>query len=85
MEALRILANTLVLHPFSRRKIAPLGIAEAIAHSLTDDIPSDRLFLYCRIAFLITADGTSVRDLVDKENIVQLLITVSGLAHGHQS
>jgi len=77
LEALRVIANTLVLHPIARKKLARMGGAEAIARALADELPTDRLFLLCRVGFLITADGSGVEEIVDNEHIVPRIVYVS--------
>lgn len=77
LEALRGLANTLVLHPSTRNKLSTMGAAEAIARAVADDSLPDRLFLLCRVGFLVTAHGSGVQSMVDKENIVPRLVYVS--------
>lgn len=84
LEALRGLANTLVLHPSARTKLAKMGGGEAIARTLVDDMQIDRLFLLCRVGFLVTADGSGVRPMVDKESAIPRLVYVRKLQSGRR-
>lgn len=77
LEALRVIANTLVLHPIARKKLGRMGGAEAVARALGDELLPDRLFLICRVGFLITADGSGVQAIVDNEHIVPRIVYVS--------
>jgi hypothetical protein len=81
LEALRALANSLTLHPPARARVARLGVGEAVARALHDEIQPDRLFLLCRVAFLVTVSGSgadaAVRAMVEDEGIVPRLVHVS--------
>lgn len=81
LEALRALANCLTLHPPARTRVARFGVAEAVARALHDDVLPDRLFLLCRVAFLVTAKGpgadSAIRAMVDDEHVVPRLVHVS--------
>jgi hypothetical protein len=88
LEALRILANLLVLHAAGRTKFANAGGARIIARALArknTETPTastgesvDLLFLLGRIGFLVTADRKdAVAIMVDKEGVVDSLLLVS--------
>lgn len=95
LEALRALANCLTLHPLARQRAAHFGVGEAVAKALQLEVHQDRLFLLCRVGFLVTAKGTgaeaAIRAMVDDENVIPRLIHVSmphvihviALAHYH--
>ncbi|KLT39826.1 hypothetical protein CC85DRAFT_330437 [Cutaneotrichosporon oleaginosum] len=78
LEALRALANSLTLHPPARSRVSRLGVGEAVARALHDEIQPDRLFLLCRVAFLVTLSGSgavaAVRAMVEEEGIVPRLV-----------
>lgn len=76
LEAQRALANTLVLHAPARKLLAMMGAGAATARALSEPLPTDRLFLVCRIGFLVTADGFGVKDLVETGDIVNRIIHV---------
>jgi hypothetical protein len=87
LEALRILANLLVLQEAGRKRFANAGGALAIARALArkaanEDICEhaedvDRVFLLGRIGFLVTVDrAQAVEDMVDKDDLVNSLIYV---------
>jgi hypothetical protein len=79
-EALSIVANTCVLHDAGRRELARGGGGLAIAKALKEGsgTPKERLFLLARLGFLATlGDPRVVPPLVDKEELVESLVTVS--------
>jgi len=82
LEALRIIANTCVLHTAGAKALARAGAGLAVTKALTDvNISNDRLFLLARLGFLATiANPTIVPALVDKEGLVESLVRVSGTA-----
>ncbi|KAK8858858.1 hypothetical protein IAR55_003088 [Kwoniella newhampshirensis] len=89
-EALKILANLLVLHSAGRSRLAAAGGARAIARALAGRGPdredvelgkgkeeenTERLFLLGRLGFLVTIDRPkAVKVMVDEENVVGSLI-----------
>lgn len=77
LEALRVLANTLVLHPMARKKEVALGGVEAVARALVGELQIERLFLISRVGFLLTADGSGVQTMVDVDLVVPRLVYVS--------
>lgn len=79
LEALKILANVLVLHDAARRKCGQIGVGKAVSQALRDIHPStERLFLLGRVGFLVTMDkGEVVRSCVDKEGLVDSLVLVN--------
>lgn len=77
LEAQRALANTLVLHAGARKRLAMMGGAQATCRALAEPLPKDRLFLVCRIGFLVTADGFGVKDMVEGGDIVNRIVYVS--------
>lgn len=79
LEALRVLANVLVLHDAARRKFAEIGGGKAIVKALKAGHSStDRLFLLGRVGFLVTMDRREVvRQAVDREGLVESLVLVS--------
>jgi len=90
LEALRVLANLLVLHSAGRTRFAKAGGGEAIAKALAgqdgnggsgndaDEEDVGRLFLLGRIGFLVTIDRKElVKGMVDHEDIVNSLVHVS--------
>lgn len=93
LEALRILANILVLHPAGRNRFAKAGWAKAIGRALAgkdgdgeyvDDEGEnvDRLFLLGRIGFLVTMERKdAVGVMVDKEDVVDSLVHVRVIIH----
>ncbi|GMK55039.1 hypothetical protein CspeluHIS016_0200950 [Cutaneotrichosporon spelunceum] len=78
LEALRALANSLTLHPPARTCVARFCVGEAVARTLQGPIQPDRLFLLCRVAFLVTVSGSgadsAVRSMVEDEGIVDRLV-----------
>ncbi|BEJ16559.1 hypothetical protein CspHIS471_0511640 [Cutaneotrichosporon sp. HIS471] len=78
LEALRALANSLTLHPPARTRVARFGVGEAVARTLHGEIQPDRLFLLCRVAFLVTVSGpgadSAVRSMVEDEGVVDRLV-----------
>lgn len=54
-----------------------MGGPQAIGRALAEPLPTDRLFLVCRIGFLVTADGIGVKDMVEGADIVNRLVYVS--------
>ena len=93
LEALKIIANLLVLHAESRRTFAELGggsvVAQALAgldgdrNVISDDEViehSERLFLLGRIGFLVTLErGKVVAEMVEEEDVIKSLAYVSRL------
>ena len=88
LEALRVLANLLVLHAAGRSRFAKAGGAKAIALALAgkdaegevmdEEETAERLFLLGRIGFLVTVDRKdSVGIMVDEHNIVESIVYVS--------
>lgn len=77
LEAQRALANTLVLHAPARRRLALMGAPQAISRALAEPLPTDRLFLVCRIGFLVTVDGIGVKEMVESGDIVNRIVQVS--------
>ena len=88
LEALRILANLLVLHSAGRNRFANFRGATAIARALAgkdasgnlDDLSEDldRIFLLGRIGFLVTMERKqAVHEMVDKEDLINSLVYVS--------
>lgn len=77
LEAQRALANTLVLHAPARKRLAIMGGPQAISRALAEPLPTDRLFLVCRIGFLVTAEGVGVKDMVESGDVVYRLVHVS--------
>lgn len=88
LEALRVLANLLVLHAVGRDKFAEMGGAQAIARALAGKNTegameeggegAERVFLLGRIGFLVTVDRPEAVELmVDKEDLVSSLVFVS--------
>lgn len=77
LEAQRALANTLVLHAPARKRLAMMGGPQAICRALAEPLPTDRLFLVCRIGFLVTTDGIGVKDMVESGDIVNRIVYVS--------
>lgn len=89
LEALKVLANILVLHPAGRNRFAKAGGAKVISRALAgkdgdgdsvdeeEEVNVDRLFLLGRIGFLVTLDRKeSVGVMVDKEDVVDSLVYV---------
>lgn len=77
LEALRVLQNTLVLHPIARKKLTRMGGAEAVMQALADDVGADRMFLLARIGFLLTMDVPDVvASLIEKESAIPRLVYV---------
>ena len=88
LEALRILANLLVLHPGGRKAFARAGGAISVAKALAGknwegilevevELP-DRLFLLARVGFLVTVERTeAVEIMVEREDVVDSLAYVS--------
>nr|WVH01956.1 guanine nucleotide exchange factor [Naematelia aurantialba] len=76
LEAMRTLANVLVLHPDGRDNFAALGGGRLVARALADDeIGTDRLFLLGRVGFLVTIQrAVTVRELVNSEGLVDSLV-----------
>lgn len=74
LEATRALANILVLHASSRKQLADMGVGQAVARALAKDATPDYLFLLGRVAFLVTADGSAVRSMVEDEDLVLSLV-----------
>ncbi|KAK4688560.1 hypothetical protein P7C73_g1537, partial [Tremellales sp. Uapishka_1] len=85
LEALRIVANTLVLHAAGRNRFASAGGARAIAKALREEVDSvDRLFLLGRIGFLVTLErkdavGMMVDEIYLVDNLVHHLSTIPPL------
>lgn len=89
LEALRIIANLLVLHAVARDHFAHAGGLQAVAQALAGrghitghvdrgGIHIDALFLLGRIGFLITIERPkAVQDMVDEEDLVNSLVYVS--------
>lgn len=78
LEALKALANTLVLHVTARRKFSEIGGAKAVSKALKDThISTERLFLLGRVGFLVSIDRRPAeRAAVDKEGLVDSLALV---------
>ncbi|KAL1405850.1 hypothetical protein Q8F55_007528 [Vanrija albida] len=74
-EAMRALANTLVLHPPARRRFVEIGGGPGIARALSaaEHTPAN-LFLLGRIGFLATVNGKAVREMVDNDLLVPKLV-----------
>ena len=73
LEALKVLANLLVLHPISRKRFArvdgPKSVAQRLRTCKLEDV--ERLFLLARIGFLATVERPdAVRAMMD-EGIVE--------------
>lgn len=78
LEALKVLANALVLHDAAGRIFAEIGGGKAVAKALKDvHVSSERLFLLGRVGFLVTVNRKAVvRQMVDKEGLVGSLVQV---------
>ncbi|KAL7420474.1 hypothetical protein Q5752_004424 [Cryptotrichosporon argae] len=84
LEALRVLANTLVLHPAGRRRLAVLGGGAAVAAALTeaDSLDNaDRLFLLGRVGFLVTVErGAAIQEMMEGSVVESLVLHLTTLA-----
>jgi hypothetical protein len=97
MEALRILANTLVLHAAGRNRFAKAGGAKAIAKALAgkdgdgdyteieEEENVDRVFLLARIGFLVTLDRKGAVGVMEREDVVDSLVYVRLASRAAQS
>ncbi|ORY31806.1 guanine nucleotide exchange factor synembryn-domain-containing protein [Naematelia encephala] len=78
LEALRVLANVLVLHSEGRENLAALDGGRLIARSLAnsnEEVGTALLFLLGRVGFLVTVQRSDVvRDMVDKDGLVGSLV-----------
>ncbi|KAF2136233.1 uncharacterized protein K452DRAFT_302920 [Aplosporella prunicola CBS 121167] len=66
-EALRCLANALLLQPHTRQELVDLGFADKAAEKLKSDSPDDE-FLASRILFLLTYETNLDFELLMKNN-----------------
>lgn len=89
LEALKVLANLLLLHAAGRDCFSKAGGAEAVARALAgkdaagnlieivEDKESERVFLLGRLGFLVTLQRReAVRAMVDTEDLVESMVYV---------
>lgn len=86
LEATRVLANALVLHPSAREQLTQLDGGMLLSRAMQagseggKQIDADRLFLLGRVGFLMTVDRAEVvREMVDSEDVVESLAEVNPL------
>lgn len=53
-----------------------MGVGQAVAAALGDEVTPGHLFLLGRVGFLITADGSAVKEMVDEDRLVPHLVKV---------
>lgn len=79
-EALKVIANLLVLRPETRKWAASKGIGSVVARDMAGmdqaSLPAERIFLVSRIGFLIAVDGGKAIEGMIEENVIESSATV---------